>query len=134
MVSNEGGNTKPQRRFKRIEQHLAVDLRINTRADFSSQVGPAVRGIVTDFGPGGMQLLLGTAHQAGTYMNIDVVLDNKSYHVGGVVKHVRWVSGTPGMMYGHGVEFVDVTEKTIRGIVAYLAKCMGSQPGLRKAA
>lgn len=124
-MSQIENSTKPRRRFKRIPQHFPVDLFISDDGSAHSPDSPRVRGIATDLGPGGMQVLLGAAHQVGTYMSIEIKLEGKIYTLGGRVRHIRWVSATPGMMFGHGIEIVDVTEPTIRAIVSYLAKHIG---------
>lgn len=128
-----GAQRQPQRRFKRTALYIPADVEIG-EGDSAALRG-TIRSIVADLAPGGMQILMGSAHHVGSYLTVALDLDGIQVKCGVVVKHVHWVSATPSMTFGHGAEIVDISRENLRAIVQYLSRKLASGPrSLKRAA
>lgn len=116
-LTNKKGRV--HRRFRRVSQNLAVELRFYAGGIIKGDT-PPIKGIVTDMGAAGIHVLLGTAYYAGTRFQARLTLDGTPIVFYGTVKHVRWFCGTPGLQYGHGIQITEIEENTLYKIVDYV--------------
>ena len=117
----QASRTKNERRYRRVPQYLPVDLRT---ISIAPSTGIPLRGVLTDLGISGLHVLLGSPYHPGCRFEVTVILAGDTLTFCAVVRHVRWFSSTPGMMYGHGLQITEIDEASLYKIVDYLTEEM----------
>jgi hypothetical protein len=124
MAESEA-TTEPQAyRYKRVHLNIPIDLRFHTPMN-TNQTSPAIRGLLTEMGPGGLYVLLGTAYYGGTRFEVVVEFDGVPIKFHAIVKRVKWFSTVPGLTYGHAMQIVQIEHDSLLQIAAYLTNMLG---------
>jgi hypothetical protein len=115
-------------RYKRVQLNAPIDLRFSV-APYTDRTAPPIRGLMTEIGPSGLHVLLGTPYYSNTRFEISFELEGLLLQFCATVKKVKWFSNAPGMTYKHSMQITRMDQTDFMRLVTYLTQMLGGDPG-----